>query len=123
MLFSIGNPRNRMIIIITDEVHSDVVIDISASIAQGLEHWSCKPGVVSSNLTGGFFSFTCCQLHFAFISIFIIFMTILVWDAKYNHLKHDNFISFHHSRFYQENIFVCMCMCKSILSTYFIALE
>ena len=24
-----------------------------ASIAQGLEHWSCKPGVVSSNLTGG----------------------------------------------------------------------
>lgn len=21
-------------------------------IAQGLEHWSCKPGVVSSNLTG-----------------------------------------------------------------------
>ncbi len=31
--------------------------DISASIAQGLEHWSCKPGVVSSNLTGGFFFF------------------------------------------------------------------
>ena len=30
---------------------------ISASIAQGLEHWSCKPGVVSSNLTGGFFIF------------------------------------------------------------------
>ena len=26
----------------------------SASIAQWLEHWSCKPGVVSSNLTGGF---------------------------------------------------------------------
>ena len=24
-----------------------------ASIAQGLEHWSCKPGVVSSILTGG----------------------------------------------------------------------
>ena len=22
------------------------------SLAQGLEHWSCKPGVVSSNLTG-----------------------------------------------------------------------
>ena len=26
----------------------------AASIAQGLEHWSCKPGVVSSNLTGGY---------------------------------------------------------------------
>ena len=25
-----------------------------ASIAQWLEHWSCKPGVVSSILTGGF---------------------------------------------------------------------
>ena len=24
-----------------------------AALAQGLEHWSCKPGVVSSNLTGG----------------------------------------------------------------------
>ena len=24
-----------------------------ASIAQGLEHWSCKPGVESSNLSGG----------------------------------------------------------------------
>lgn len=31
---------------------------LSASIAQGLEHWSCKPGVESSNLSGGttFFS-------------------------------------------------------------------
>ncbi len=27
---------------------------IGASIAQWLEHWSCKPGVVSSILTGGF---------------------------------------------------------------------
>ena len=27
---------------------------IQASIAQGLEHWSCKPGVVSSILTGGY---------------------------------------------------------------------
>ena len=26
-----------------------------ASIAQGLEHWSCKPGVESSNLSGGNF--------------------------------------------------------------------
>ena len=25
-----------------------------ASIAQWLEHWSCKPGVVSSILTGGY---------------------------------------------------------------------
>ena len=24
------------------------------SIAQGLEHWSCKPGVASSNLAGAF---------------------------------------------------------------------
>ena len=24
-----------------------------ASVAQGLEHWSCKPGVESSNLSGG----------------------------------------------------------------------
>ena len=29
---------------------------IEASIAQGLEHWSCKPGVVSSNVTGGYLS-------------------------------------------------------------------
>ena len=27
----------------------------NASIAQWLEHWSCKPGVVSSILTGGLF--------------------------------------------------------------------
>ena len=27
----------------------------TASIAQWLEHWSCKPGVVSSILTGGLF--------------------------------------------------------------------
>ena len=33
------------------------IFNISASIAQGLEHWSCKPGVVSSNLTGGFETF------------------------------------------------------------------
>ena len=35
-----------------------------ASIAQGLEHWSCKPGVVSSNLTGGYWhwmSFSCLE--------------------------------------------------------------
>ena len=25
-----------------------------ASVAQGLEHWSCKPGVESSNLSGGY---------------------------------------------------------------------
>ena len=32
-----------------------------ASIAQWLEHWSCKPGVVSSILTGGLhFSFSLC---------------------------------------------------------------
>ena len=29
------------------------ILGSCASIAQGLEHWSCKPGVVSSNLTGG----------------------------------------------------------------------
>ena len=26
-----------------------------AFVAQGLEHWSCKPGVESSNLSEGFF--------------------------------------------------------------------
>ena len=30
----------------------------AGSIAQGLEHWSCKPGVVSSNLTGALKFFT-----------------------------------------------------------------
>ena len=30
---------------------------LSASIAQRLEHWSCKPGVESSNLSGGFLFF------------------------------------------------------------------
>ena len=33
-------------------VYSDLM-HIYASIAQRLEHWSCKPGVVSSILTGG----------------------------------------------------------------------
>ena len=27
----------------------------SGFVAQGLEHWSCKPGLESSNLSGGFF--------------------------------------------------------------------
>ena len=27
------------------------------SIAQGLEHWSCKPGVASSNLAGAYVCF------------------------------------------------------------------
>lgn len=31
----------------------DVVVGKCASIAQWLEHWSSKPGVVSSILTGG----------------------------------------------------------------------
>ena len=40
----------------------------SASIAQWLEHWSCKPGVVSSILTGGFlqiitYTFTVSSSH------------------------------------------------------------
>ena len=29
----------------------------AASLAQRLEHWSCKPGVESSNLSRGFFLF------------------------------------------------------------------
>ena len=29
------------------------MLNVSAYIAQGLEHWSCKPGVVSSNLIEG----------------------------------------------------------------------
>ena len=29
------------------------MLNVSAYIAQGLEHWSCKPGVVSSNLVDG----------------------------------------------------------------------
>ena len=29
-----------------------------AFVAQGLEHWSCKPGVESSNLSEGF----CCRV-------------------------------------------------------------
>ena len=32
----------------------DLVWQILASVAQGLEHWSCKPGVESSNLSGGY---------------------------------------------------------------------
>ena len=34
---------------------------LSASIAQRLEHWSCKPGVESSNLSGGFLFFFYCS--------------------------------------------------------------
>ena len=34
------------------KIYSD---HLQAFVAQGLEHWSCKPGVVSSNLTGGLF--------------------------------------------------------------------
>ena len=31
----------------------DLSVNVSASIAQWLEHWSCKPGVESSNLSRG----------------------------------------------------------------------
>ena len=41
-----------------------VLLCIFASVAQGLEHWSCKPGVESSNLSGG--------CHF-FPSVFFFF--------------------------------------------------
>ena len=29
--------------------------EVIAFVAQGLEHWSCKPGVESSNLSEGFY--------------------------------------------------------------------
>ena len=32
-----------------------ILINLNAFVAQGLEHWSCKPGVESSNLSEGFF--------------------------------------------------------------------
>lgn len=32
-----------------------LLLHFSAFVAQGLEHWSCKPGVESSNLSEGFF--------------------------------------------------------------------
>ena len=38
--------------------------DRVAAIAQWLEHWSCKPGVVSSNLTSG--------LHFEFMQVLFL---------------------------------------------------
>lgn len=34
-----------------------------AFVAQWLEHWSCKPGVESSNLSEGFLLFTSCHHH------------------------------------------------------------
>ena len=37
-------------------ISRDIPLRKCASIAQWLEHWSCKPGVVSSILTGGLFS-------------------------------------------------------------------
>ena len=36
--------------------------NVSASLAQWLEHWSCKPGVESSNLSRGY-------SYFSFLSI------------------------------------------------------
>ena len=56
------------------DYHKKAVKFVQASIAQWLEHWSCKPGVVSSILTGG--------LHFynsrgrAYVIIKTAFLTI-----------------------------------------------
>ena len=41
-----------------------------ASIAQWLEHWSCKPGVLSSNLSGGYYF----ALDPDFLFLFLIFV-------------------------------------------------
>ena len=43
----------------------------SASIAQWLEHWSCKPGVVSSILTGGCHIFALMLVDFNDILVFL----------------------------------------------------
>ena len=64
---------------------------LSASIAQLLEHWSCKPGVVSSNLTGGFCSF------------FIFFCTIL---------KKDQYLLAYNMNFHRINA------CRYILNNF-----
>ena len=53
----------------------------AASIAQGLEHWSCKPGVVSSNLTGGYFFFVN-QLYFIKMNL-LKFFFIKYYDQKF----------------------------------------
>ena len=34
--------------------HQYILQYVHAFVAQGLEHWSCKPGVESSNLSEGF---------------------------------------------------------------------
>ena len=39
-----------------------------ASVAQGLEHWSCKPGVGSSNLPGGTPFYSCPSLGLSIAS-------------------------------------------------------
>ena len=40
-----------------------------ASVAQGLEHWSCKPGVKSSNLFGGCVPFFNTLIFFMLIEV------------------------------------------------------
>ena len=50
----------------------------SASIAQWLEHWSCKPGVVSSILTGGFFVYL---IHFVLFGFLVTTPTQLALES------------------------------------------
>ena len=52
----------------------------SASIAQRLEHWSCKPGVASSILTGGRLGNIC------FFSAIVEVESVQIEAAQMNHL-------------------------------------
>ena len=45
-LFSKGD-----VLFVMSKVMTEVISQVG-SLAQGLEHWSCKPGVMSSNLIG-----------------------------------------------------------------------
>lgn len=47
----------KCLLMLTDEAASKHAL--MGSIAQGWEHWPCKPGVVSSNLAGA--CFRCCD--------------------------------------------------------------
>ena len=56
------------------DVSSELFVQVMylASVAQWLEHWSCKPGVKSSNLFGGFVRHF--QHFSSFLKLYILYI-------------------------------------------------
>ena len=67
------------------EVSSELFVQVMylASVAQWLEHWSCKPGVKSSNLFGG-----CVQLYQHFLSFLNSYILYLQCVRQFSFVTH-----------------------------------